>query len=178
MRKTSIPALTAGLLVCSVSVWAQANPCAITGDSSVSAADVQAAINMSIGISSCPTTVNIAGPGVCNAIVVQRVINAMLGLVNPLTGQSCLTSTGLHVIAVNWTPSTSSGVTGYQISRGTSSSGPFSVIGSVTGATTAGYLDTTVVSGQMYYYEIAAVAGSVVGPNSAPSPASVVVPTP
>ena len=171
MRKPSIPTLTAGLLVCSVSVWAQANPCAITGDSSVSAADVQAAINMSIGISSCPSTVNIAGAGVCNAIVVQRVINASLG-------QSCLVSTGLHVITVNWTPSTSSGVTGYQISRGTSSSGPFTVIGSVTGATTASYLDTTVVSGQMYYYEIAAVAGTVVGANSSPIAASMVVPTP
>jgi Flp pilus assembly protein TadG len=178
MRNLSITTLTAGLLVCSVSVWAQTSPCAITGDSTVSTADIQAAINGSIGASTCPSTVNIAGPGVCNAIVVQRVINAMLGVVNPLTGKSCLTSTGLHVITVNWTPSTSLGVTGYQISRGTSSGGPFTVIGSVTGATTAGYLDTTVVSGQMYYYEIAAVAGSVVGPNSAPIAASMVVPTP
>ena len=178
MRKPSIASLTAGLLVCSVSIWAQTSPCAITGDSTVSAADVQAAINGSINPSSCPSTANVAGAGVCNAIVVQRVIDAMLGVINPLTGQSCLTSTGLHVITVNWTPSSSSGVTGYQISRGTSSSGPFTVIGSVTGASTAAYLDTTVVSGQMYYYEIAAVAGSVVGPNSAPIAASMVVPTP
>ena len=125
MRSLSLRTVTASLLICSGSVWAQTNPCAITGDSSVSAADVQAAINMSIGISSCPSTVNIAGAGVCNAIVVQRVINASLG-------QSCLVSTGLHVITVTWTPSTSTGVTGYQISRGTSSSGPFAVIGSAT----------------------------------------------
>jgi len=171
MRNPSIPTLTAGLLFCSASVWAQANPCAITGDATVSAADIQAAINMSIGISSCPATVNIAGPGVCNAVVVQRVINASMG-------QSCLVSTGLHVITVTWTPSTSSGVTGYQISRGTSSTGPFSVVGSVTGVTTATFLDATVVSGQMYYYEIAAVAGSVVGPYSTPVAASMVVPTP
>jgi len=171
MRKQSIPTRTAFLVLCSVSVWGQTNPCAITGDSAVSAADIQAAINMSIGISSCPSSVNIAGPGVCNAIVVQRVINAAMG-------QACLVSTGLHVVSITWTPTTSSGVTGYQISRGTSSSGPFSVVGSVSGAATASFVDTTVVSGQMYYYEIASVSGSTVGTNSSPVAANMVVPTP
>jgi len=169
MRKPSIASLTAGLLICSVSIWAQTSPCAITGDSTVSAADVQAAINGSINPSSCPSTVNVAGTGVCNAIVVQRVINASLG-------QACLTSTGLHVVSVTWTASTSSGVTGYQISRGTSSSGPFTVLASVTGAATTSYTDTTVVSGTTYYYVVATVAGSSISSNS--SPVAAAVPTP
>jgi hypothetical protein len=161
MRKRSTPSLTACLFLCSLSAWAQTNPCDINGDGTVNSADVQAAINMSIGIATCPSTVSVAGPGVCNAVVVQRVVNASLG-------QSCLTSTGNHVVSLSWTASTSSGVTGYQISRGTSSTGPFTVLGSVTGAATTSYMDTTVVSGSTYYYVIAAVAGSTVGPNSSP----------
>ena len=168
MRNLSITALTAGLLVCSVSVWAQ-SPCAITGDSTVSSADIQAAINGSIGVSACPSTVNIVGPGVCNAIVVQRVINASMG-------QACLTSTGLHVVSLTWAENLSSGVTGYQISRGASSSGPFTALASVAGAATTSYLDTTVVSGATYYYVVATVAGSSTSANS--SPVAATVPTP
>jgi hypothetical protein len=168
MRKLSIPNLTTALLLCSGSVWGQANPCAITGDSTVSSSDVQAAVNMSIGMSSCPSTVNIAGPGVCNAIVVQRVINASLG-------QACLVSTGLHVVSLSWSASTSSGVTGYQVSRGTSSTGPFTVLATL-GASTTTYPDTTVVSGQTYYYVIATLAGSSTSSNS--SPVTAAVPTP
>jgi hypothetical protein len=166
MRQFLISTLTTGLFVCSVSVWAQTSPCALTGDATVSSADVQAAINMTIGISTC--NANVAGPNVCNAIVVQRVINASMG-------QTCLTSTGLHVVSLSWAASTSSGVTGYQVSRGTSSSGPFTLLSSV-GATTTSYLDTTVVSGTTYYYVVAAVAGSSVSANTTPVAAP--VPTP
>ena len=129
--------------------------------------DVQAAVNMSIGITS-PCTASVAGPNTCNAIVVQRVVNASLG-------QSCLTSTGLHVVSLNWSASTSSGVTGYQVSRGTSSSGPFSLLGSV-GATALSYVDTTVASGTTYYYVVATVAGINTSANS--TPVSAVVPIP
>jgi hypothetical protein len=166
MRKPSMSSLTAGLFLCSVSAWAQTNPCDINGDGTVNNADVQAAVNMSIGISTC--TADVAGPNVCNAVVVQRVVNASLG-------QSCLVSTGLHVVELTWTASTSSGITAYQVSRGTSSTGPFSVLASV-GASTTSYMDTTVASGTTYYYVVAAVAGSSVGANSIPATAP--VPTP
>jgi hypothetical protein len=142
------------------------NPCALTGDATVSSADIQAAINMSIGISSC--NANIAGPNVCNAIVVQRVVNASMG-------QPCLSSTGLHVVSLSWTASTSSGVTGYQIARGTATTGPFTAIATVGNAST--YIDTTVVSGATYYYVVAAVVSGTIGPYSSPGPAAV-VPTP
>jgi hypothetical protein len=167
MRKVSISSLTAGLCFCSISVWAQTSPCALTGDATVSSADVQAAINMSIGISTC--SANIASPNVCNAIVVQRVVNASLG-------QACLVSTGLHVVSLTWAASTSSGVTGYQVSRGTSSTGPFTLLASV-GSTTTSYVDTTVVSGSTYFYVVATVVGSSVSANSTPTGA-IVIPTP
>jgi fibronectin type 3 domain-containing protein len=96
-------------------------------------------------------------------------------VINASMGQTCLTSTGLHVVSLSWAASTSSGVTGYQVSRGTSSSGPFTLLSSV-GATTTSYLDTTVVSGTTYYYVVAAVAGSSVSANTTPVAAP--VPTP
>ncbi len=143
------------------------NACDLNADGAVNQADVQAAINMSLGLAPC--TANIAGADVCNVEVVQRVINASLG-------NGCLTSTGLHVVVLTWTPSTSSGVTGYQIARSTSSTGTFTAIGTVA-ATATSYTDTTVVSGTTYYYEIAAVAGSTVGSYSTPA-VSAPVPTP
>jgi hypothetical protein len=141
------------------------NACDLNSDGVVNSADVQAAINMTLGLAQC--TANIAGANVCNAEVVQRVVNASLG-------NGCLTSTGLHVVALSWTPSTSSGVTGYQISRGTSSTGPFGVLATV--GNISSYTDTTVASGTTYFYTIAAMAGSTTGSNSTPVQAA--VPTP
>lgn len=166
MRKLLLSSLCAGLVLSSVPVWAQTNACDLNGDGLVNATDVQAAISMSLGISPC--TANIAGANVCNVMVVQRVIDASLG-------QTCLTSTGLHVVALTWTASTSAGITGYQVSRGIVSGGPYTLVASV-GATTTSYTDTTVLSGQNYYYVIAAVAGSSNSPNSSPTVA--VIPTP
>jgi len=166
MRNTSISSLTAGLVFCCLSLSAQTNACDLNGDGTVNSADIQAAVNMSIGISPC--TANVAGSNTCNAIVVQRVVNASMG-------QTCLVSTGIHVVAVNWTASTSSGVTGYQVSRGTSSSGPFAVLATV-GASATSYTDTTVVSGTTHYYVVATVAGSSTSSNSTPVAAA--VPTP
>lgn len=166
MRKESLPVLAAGLFFGCFSVWAQTNACDLTGDGVVNAADVQAAINMSLGLSTC--TANIAGANVCNVEVVQRVVNASLN-------GTCLTSTGLHVVALNWAASSSAGVTGYQVSRGTSSSGPFTPVGTVGNVTS--YTDTTVVSGATYYYVVAAISNGTVGQNSSPA-VQASVPTP
>jgi hypothetical protein len=175
MRKLSMPSLAAGLLLSSVSLWAQAvNACDLNADGVDSVADIQSAINMTIGATPCASTVNVAGPAVCNAIVVQRVINAYLGQPSPINGQLCLVSTSVHVVNLTWTASTSSGITGYQVSRGASSNGPFTLVGSV-GGTTTSYWDTTVALGQTYYYVVAAVAGSSVSANSTPT-GSVVIP--
>src|SRR3974390_1544786 len=107
MRKASPSrSLFAGLFLFSISAWAQTNPCDLNNDGRVDATDVQAAVNMSLGVSSC--TANIVGCNVCNVIVVQRVINASMG-------SSCLTSTGLHVVSLTWTASSSPNVTNYRI---------------------------------------------------------------
>ena len=114
----------------------------------VDAADVQAAINMIIGISPC--TAAIAGTNVCDVVIVQRVANAVLG-------EPCLTSTGIHVVVLTWKASTSSGVTGYKVYRRTRS-GKFKLL--ATPGNVTSYLDTTVVSGYTYLYAVSAVNGS------------------
>jgi hypothetical protein len=171
ISKTPVWALifSAALLPAVANAQSPANACDLVAPfGTVDQSDIQAAVNMTLTPSSCSSGVNIAGVGVCNVIIVQRVINASLG-------QTCLVSTGLHVVSLTWSASTSSGVTGYQVSRGTSSSGPFTTVGTVGGSTLA-YNDTTVVSGTTYYYVIATVAGSSVSTNSSPVVAS--VPTP
>ena len=165
MRRAS-SVLSVGLFFCSISAWSQTNICDLTLDGKVDSADVQAAINMSLGISPC--TASIAGPSICNIIVVQRVVNASMG-------GACVTSTGLHTVALTWTPSTSTGVTGYKVSRATTSGGPYTLLSTL--GTVSSYTDTTVQSGLTYYYVVTAVDSSN---NSSPNSnqAQAVIPIP
>lgn len=128
--------------------WCQ-SACDLNHDGTVNIVDVQTATNMLLG--SIPCTANIAGPGVCNIVVVQRVTNAALGA-------ACVTDGGTaqHSVTLSWTASTSSGVVGYKVYRGTVSGGPYTVLNSslVTGTT---YADTSVQAGGTYYYVVTAV---------------------
>ena len=143
--------LYAGVFVFSVSAWAQSSACDLTADGKVDAGDVQAAINMSLGVSSC--NANIYGANVCNVVVVQRVVNASLG-------GTCLTGTGTvaHSVTLNWNASTSSGVTGYKVYRGTTSGGPYTLLSTL--GNTTGTTDASVASGTTYYYVVTAVDSS------------------
>jgi predicted phage tail protein len=121
----------------------------------IDSADVQAAINMSLGI--LPCTANIAGSGVCNVVVVQRVINAMPA---PTGTGTCLTGTGAiaHSVSLSWAASTTSNVT-YNVYRATTSGGYSStpIASAITGTT---YTDTTVQAGTTYFYVTKAVDSS------------------
>ncbi len=132
--------------------WAQTSACDLNSDGAVNVVDVQLATNMTLGISSC--TANVYGSNTCNVIVIQRVTNAALG-------GSCVTGTGTtsHSVALSWQASTSSGVTGYNVYRGTVSGGPYTKITSST-VSGLGYTDNNVTSGQTYYYVATAVDSS------------------
>jgi hypothetical protein len=113
--------------------------------------DVQAAINMSLGSSTC--SANIVGANVCNVVAVQRVINAAL------PGGTCVTGNSMvaHSASLSWAPSTTSGAT-YNVYRTTTAgSYPSSPLAS-SGSATA-YVDSTVQGGQTYYYAATAVSG-------------------
>jgi hypothetical protein len=74
-----------------------------------------------------------------------------------------LTGTGVtsasHYVTLNWTASTSQGILNYDVYRGTTSGGPYSEIGTVSGTSTT-YTDNSVTSGDTYYYVVTTVTGS------------------
>jgi hypothetical protein len=138
-----------GLAMCSGLVWAQTNACDLVSPSgAVDAADVQAAVEMSLGVRACPGTLNIAGLGVCNAVMVQRVINASLG-------RPCATPTG-HGASISWAASASPATVGYNVYRATTSAGPYTKLNSAL-VTSRSFEDTSVQAGTTYYYAVTAV---------------------
>jgi hypothetical protein len=153
MNQVLLAILAAGMsLFFPSAAWAQAaNACDLNQDGGVNVLDIQLAINMALGLAPC--TANVAGAGVCNIAVVQRVTNAVL---------SGACSTGIsvaHSVSLNWTASTSSNVTGYNVYRGTQSSGPYTKLTSSLVAGTA-FTDLAVQAGQTYYYVATAVDNS------------------
>jgi len=65
-------------------------------------------------------------------------------------------ATTQHIVELSWSPSTSSSITGYNIYRAATASGPFSKINAGVDASLS-YSDNTVQSGQTYYYATTAV---------------------
>jgi Concanavalin A-like lectin/glucanases superfamily/Abnormal spindle-like microcephaly-assoc'd, ASPM-SPD-2-Hydin len=85
------------------------------------------------------------------------------------------TAAAPHSVDLNWNPSTST-VTGYFVYRGTASAGPFAKLNSSSLPSTS-FTDSSVQSGQMYYYAVTAVDSA--GRESAYSnTASAQIPTP
>jgi hypothetical protein len=162
-----IPAVFSVGICFSFAAWAQTNPCDLNQDGKVDNADVQAATNMSLGLSSC--TANVAGSGVCNVVVVQRVVNAAMGGV-------CLTTGSIHSVGLTWMPSTSVNIIGYNVYRSTTAGGPYTRLTSSPILATS-YTDSSVQSGQTYFY-IAKTVDSTNTESSGSNEASATVPVP
>jgi hypothetical protein len=80
-----------------------------------------------------------------------------------------------HSVTLNWIASTSSGVVGYSVYRGTASGGPYTKVGSLVTGTT--FMDSNVVAGATYYYCVTAVGAT--GQESVYSAvAAATIPTP
>jgi hypothetical protein len=168
-HKAILATLAAGLaLLFPTAIQAQAlNACDLTADGVVDLRDVQLATNMAQTV--VPCTANVAGAGVCNIVVVDRVTHAALS-------GACLTGVP-HTVALNWTASTSSNVIGYNVYRGTVSGGPYTKLTSAPVSST-NYTDVTAQGGQTYYYVATAVDNSS-NESAYSSPAvPAVVPTP
>src|SRR5581483_7154125 len=137
-----------------VLMWGQSSTCDINGDGTVNVVDVQVIKNMEINASGFTCTANVGGVLGCTDTARQTVVKAALG-------------SGCHFVYLTWTASTSAGVVGYNIYRGTSPGGesgsPLNTGGPVIGT---GFADTTTVSGTTYYYYITATDGTI---QSAPS---------
>src|SRR5690349_569795 len=146
MGLRSFYTITACLFVCTAAAWAQSSACDLNTDGKVDAADVQLAINMSLGVTTC--TANVAGSGVCNVVMTQRVINSA-------QGAACLTGS-VHNVSLTWSASSSSNVVSYNVYRSTAPGGPFTRL---TASPIAGlnFSDQNVQSGTTYYYTATAV---------------------
>jgi hypothetical protein len=114
--------------------------CDLNQDGVVNVADVQLAINMDLGLTSCPADLD---GGVCGQTLVQQIVNAALG-------EGC-SATLSYSVALTWTASVSANIAGYNVYRGTASAGPYIQLNSglVTGTS---FIDNTVAAGQVYYY--------------------------
>jgi len=147
VHKPLLAAGVIGVFLSSPVAWAQgANACDLNRDGVVNALDEQLASNMASGLAPC--TANIAGVGVCNAVVVQRVITAA-------SGGTCIVGDA-HSVSLSWTASASPNIAGYNIYRGTIATGPYTKLNSVPVAATS-YTDDGVPSGQTFYYAATAV---------------------
>lgn len=157
----------AALLSASAPVWAQAlNACDLNADGVVNVLDVQLAINMYLGL--IPCTANIDTPGVCNTDVVNAAVTASLG-------GTCVVTT--HSVALSWTASTSSSISGYNVYRSTTSGGTYTKINTSLVVPTS-YTDNSVQAGQTYFYVATAVDTSGIESVYSSPPQQAVIPTP
>jgi hypothetical protein len=145
------------------------NACDLNQDGAVNAVDSQLAVNMALGL--LPCTANIAGFGVCNTDVANRVITAALC-------GNCVTngSATLHSVTLTWLPSISINIIAYNVYRATTSGGPYTRVG-LSPVPVMIFTDSNVQAGQTYYYVVTAVDfnnNESVYSNEAPA----IVPTP
>jgi hypothetical protein len=169
-RKASVGAVIAVFVSVSNSGLAQSqNACDLTNDGVVNAADVNLAVNMALGLSPC--TANIVGPGVCNMVVVQRVLNAA-------SNGACVTTTpaNAHSVSLSWVVSVTPNVVGYNLYRLLQPNGSYTQVNSalISGNT---YTDSSVASGQSYYYVATSVDTNNVE-SAYSDPVQVTIPTP
>jgi hypothetical protein len=75
------------------------------------------------------------------------------------TATVTITPATQHIVDLNWNGSTSTNISGYNVYRGMTSAGPYAKINAGLVASTL-YTDSSVVSGQTYYYTVTAVDSS------------------
>ncbi|HEY1218634.1 MAG: hypothetical protein ABSE42_19725 [Bryobacteraceae bacterium] len=150
MRRELLAIVGVGLFAFSIPAWAQASACdVVTTGATPTQSDVNAAINMSIGATPC--TLNIMGANVCNVVVVQRIVNAVMG-------QGCVV--GTHSVVLTWGASTAGTypIAGYNVFRAPSSAPTAYVqINTALVTTTLTYTDAAVSNSAEYYYAVTAV---------------------
>jgi len=105
----------------------------VTGEfAPTTAGAVSGSVSIASNATSSPSTITLSGTGV---------------------------STTASTVALTWTASTST-VSGYNVYRGTTSGGPYSTKLNSSLVTVVNYSDSTVTSGQTYYYVVTAVNSS------------------
>jgi hypothetical protein len=117
---------------------------------------VAAGANCTIGVAFTPST---ASSETASVTIADNVTGS------PQTAS--LSGSGIHDVGLSWTPSTSSGIVGYNIYRGTAPGGESSTPLNSTPVAGTTFTDESVAAGSTYYYVVTAV-----GSDDVQSPAS------
>jgi hypothetical protein len=170
MHVAFVTFVASSLFLIPVAASAQSgSACDINGDGPVNVVDVQLVINMFLDPVKTPCTANVAGAGVCNETVIQRVKDAALG-------KPCVTDTPSHSASLTWTASTSGGLAGYNIYRATFAGGPYTKVNaSLVNGTS--FTDNSVQAGYTYYY-VATAVNTGGAESTYSNQASATIPTP
>jgi len=88
-----------------------------------------------------------------------------------------LSGSGAHDVILSWTASTTSGIAGYNVYRGTASGGEGSTPLNSTPVSSTTFTDQSVTSGTTYYYVVTAVASDGTTQSAASNEASATVPS-
>jgi hypothetical protein len=118
---------------------------------------------------------SLAAGGSCTVVIsftpsASGSLAASLSITDNASGSpqtAALSGTGTHDVVVSWSPSSASGVEGYNVYRGTTSGGESTTPLNSTPFTGTTYYDESVQAGQTYYYKVATVSSS--GTQSADS---------
>lgn len=125
------------------------DPCDMNRDGSLSEADKDVAASMVLNPTACSSP--ILANGACNAVMVQRVVNAILG-------GGCQTDTyHPHAVTLTWAASTTPSVT-YNVHRSEAVGGPYTLIKA--GVRVLNFFDPNVIAGRTYYYVVTATDSS------------------
>ncbi len=89
-----------------------------------------------------------------------------------------LSGAGTHDVILSWTASTTPGVVGYNLYRGTTSGGPYPTELNSSPINGTTYTDATVQAGQTYYYVVTAVGSGDVTQSADSNQVSATVPSP
>jgi hypothetical protein len=87
-----------------------------------------------------------------------------------------LSGSGMHDVILSWTASTTPGVTGYNVYRGTTSGGESSTPLNSTPLGSTTYTDANVTVGATYYYLVTAIACNEVTQSAASNEVAATIP--
>jgi hypothetical protein len=135
-------------------------------------------------IDTCSASVAVGGNCTIAIMFTPSAIGASVASLNIIDNASgspqsaALSGTGTHDVILSWTPSTTPGVAGYNVFRGTAAAGESATPLNSTPIDGTTYTDENVTAGTTYYYVVTAVAADDVTQSADSNEASATVPSP
>jgi len=104
-----------------------------------------------------------------SAAVTTYTADVLAPATNPAAAAGTCSSVTGDRIVLSWTATTSTWATGYEIARSTTAGGPYTVVGTASGAGTTTYTDAGLAFSTTYYYAIRSMRNSWRGTNATTS---------